>query len=101
LAAEEADRSLTEADIPCTLIYTVAECAADPQFRHRGMVQEVEDPTFGRPVLHAGIVPHVAGNPGAIRWPGPPVGAHTEEVMREFLGMEAAEVDALRREKVL
>ena len=101
LAAEEADRSLTEADIPCTLIYTAAECAADPQFRHRGMVQEVEDPTFGRPVLHAGIVPHVADNPGAIRWPGPPVGAHTEEVMREGLGLGAAELDSLRQEKVL
>jgi formyl-CoA transferase len=99
--AEEADRRLTEADIPCTLIYTAAECAADPQFRHRGMVREVEDPTFDRPVLHAGIVPHVADNPGAIRWPGPPVGAHTEEVMREILGLDAAAVDALRQEKVL
>ena len=101
LAAEEADRRLTEADIPCTLIYTAAECAADPQFRHRGMVREVEDPTFDRPVLHAGIVPHVADNPGAIRWPGPPVGAHTEEVMREILGLDAAELDTLRQEKVL
>src|SRR5215210_6430209 len=62
LAADEADRRLTEADIPCTLIYTAAECAADPQFRHRGMVQEVHDPTFGEAVLHAGIVPRVADN---------------------------------------
>lgn len=101
LPAEEADRTLTEADIPCTLIYTAAECAADPQFRHRGMVQEVSDPAFERPVLHAGIVPHVADNPGAIRWPGPPVGAHNEQVLCEVLGMSPAEVEALRREKVL
>src|SRR5262249_15394555 len=101
LTAEEADRQLTETDIPCTLIYTAAECANDPQFRHRKMVQEVEDPTFGRPVLHAGIVPRVADNPGAIRWPAPPIGAHTEEVLGEMLGLGRAEFAALREEKVL
>jgi crotonobetainyl-CoA:carnitine CoA-transferase CaiB-like acyl-CoA transferase len=101
LTAEEADRRLAEADIPCTLIYTAAECAADPQFRHRGMVQEVKDPTFDRAVLHAGIVPRVADDPGAIRWPGAPIGAHTEEVLREFLGLGGAEIEVLRREQVL
>jgi crotonobetainyl-CoA:carnitine CoA-transferase CaiB-like acyl-CoA transferase len=101
LTAEETDRRLTQADIPSTLIYSAAECAADPQFRHRAMVREVEDPTFGRAVLHAGIVPHVADNPGTIRWPGPPIGEHTTEVLKELLGLGATEVEALRREKVL
>lgn len=101
LSAAEADQRLTEADIPCTQIYTAAECAADPQFRHRGMVQEVEDPQFGRPVLHAGIVPHVPEMPGMVRWPGPPVGAHTGEVIGELLGLLPAEVEALRQEGVI
>ena len=59
--AAEVDRLLTEADIPCTQVYTAAECAADPQFRQRGMVREVEDPLLGRAVLHTGIVPHLPG----------------------------------------
>ena len=80
LTADEADRRLTEPDIPCTLIYTAAEIAADPQFRERGMVREVEDRQFGK-VLHAGVVPHVPDDPGEIRWPGPPIGAHNDEVM--------------------
>jgi crotonobetainyl-CoA:carnitine CoA-transferase CaiB-like acyl-CoA transferase len=101
LTAEEADQRLTEADIPCTLIYTAADCAADPQFRHRGMVREVQDPAFGRSILHAGVVPHVTNDPGAIRWPGPPVGAHTDEVLTEILGLSAAEIEPLRQEKVI
>lgn len=68
---DELDRRLGEADIPCTPVYTAAECAADPQFRHRGMVRAVEDPLFGREILHPGIVPHVPEDPGAVRWPGP------------------------------
>ena len=98
--AAELDTILTDADIPCTLVYTAAECAADPQFRHRGMVREVEDPLFGS-VLHAGIVPHLPDNPGELRWPGPPVGAHTDEIMRDMLGLRPDEIAALREEGVL
>jgi crotonobetainyl-CoA:carnitine CoA-transferase CaiB-like acyl-CoA transferase len=100
MTAEEADRVLTEADIPCTLIYTAAEIAADPQFRERGMVRDVEDPQFGK-VLHPGVVPHVPDDPGLIRWPGPPLGAHNEEVLGEMLGLKRAEVESLRQEGVL
>ena len=100
LGVAEVDRCLTEADIPCTQVYTAAECAADPQFRHRGMVREVEDPQFGQ-VLHAGIVPHVPETPGVIRWPGPPIGAHTEEVLGEILGLQPTQLETLRQEGVI
>ena len=98
--AAEANDILSAADIPSTQLYTAAECAEDPQYRARGMVREVDDPLMG-PVLHAGIVPHVPGDPGIIRWPGPPIGAHTEEVLSELTGLSAAEVAALRDEGVL
>jgi formyl-CoA transferase len=98
--AAEVDRCLSEADIPCTQVYTAAECAADPQFRHRGMVREVEDPQFGQ-VLHAGIVPHVPESPGSIRWPGPPIGAHTDEVLGTMLGLQSADLETLRQEGVI
>ena len=99
-AAAEADAILSKADIPCTLVYTAAECAADPQFRHRGMVREVEDPLFGS-ILHAGVVPHVPENPGQVRWPGPPVGAHTDEVLSELLGLRPQEIESPRAEGVV
>jgi crotonobetainyl-CoA:carnitine CoA-transferase CaiB-like acyl-CoA transferase len=100
-SAAEVDRLLTEADIPCTQVYTAAEIAADPQFRERGMVREVEDPLLGARLLHTGIVPHLPEDPGTIRWPGPAIGAHTDEVMREILGLGPAEVQALRQEGVV
>ena len=98
-SAVDVDRRLTEADIPCTLVYTAAEIAADGQFRHRGMVREVADPLLG-PVLHTGIVPHVAENPGTVRWPGPAIGAHTDRVLHDLLGLSATEIAALHEEGV-
>lgn len=100
LPAAEVDRLLTEADIPCTQVYTAKDIAEDPQYRQRGMVREVEDPQLGR-LLHAGIVPHVPESPGAIRWPGPPVGAHTEEVLGDLLGLTPDELKMLQREGVV
>ena len=98
--AAEVDRLLSEADIPSTLVFTAKEIADDPQYRQRGMVQEVADPQIGS-VLHVGVVPVVPESPGGIRWPGPPVGAHTDAVFHELLGLSKQEVDALRQEGVV
>lgn len=87
LDAAEADRLCREAGIPSTLVYTAKECAESAQFRARGMVHEVVDPIIGR-TLHPGVVPHVPGGESALRWPGPAVGAHTEEVLRDLAGID-------------
>jgi len=99
-SAAELERWLTEADVPCTEVYTAAEIARDEQFRARGMVRDVADPLFGT-VLHPGVVPHIADDPGGVRWPGPPIGAHTEEVLSGLLGLSGPEIASLRQEGVL
>jgi crotonobetainyl-CoA:carnitine CoA-transferase CaiB-like acyl-CoA transferase len=80
---EEIVRILGEGDIPNSKIFTAADCATDPQYRDRGAVREVEDERLGA-VLHAGVFPHIPECPGEIRWCGPAVGQHTEQVLREF-----------------
>ena len=92
---------LNEADIPNSKVYTAADIASDPQYRERAMVREVPDPLFDVPVLQAGIVPHVVEAPGSVRWAGPAIGQHSEEVLGELLGLSAAEVAALRDEGVI
>jgi crotonobetainyl-CoA:carnitine CoA-transferase CaiB-like acyl-CoA transferase len=97
--AAELERLLEAADVPATRAYTAADCATDEQFRHRGMVREVEDAQLGR-MLHPGIVPQVPEDPGTVRWAGPAVGAHNEEVFSSLLGLSAAEIAALHQEGV-
>ena len=97
--AAELGRMLEAADVPATRAYTAADCAADEQFRHHGMVREVEDAQLGR-MLHPGIVPLFPQDPGAIRWARPAVGAHNEEVSGGLLGLSGDELAALRKEGV-
>ncbi len=95
------EQRIADADIPSSRIYDIADIAADPQYKARNMVQPIDDPRLGE-VLHPGIVPRVAGGPsGGVRWTGPAVGQHTEEVLRELLGMDKAEIDELKKEKVI
>jgi crotonobetainyl-CoA:carnitine CoA-transferase CaiB-like acyl-CoA transferase len=89
------EKLLAEADIPSCRIFTVAEIAADRQFLVRGMVQEVEDPLVG-PLLHPGIVPHMPEAPGQVRWTGRKVGADTEAVLADLLGLTAEQIAELR-----
>jgi crotonobetainyl-CoA:carnitine CoA-transferase CaiB-like acyl-CoA transferase len=88
---------LSAADIPNSKVYTAADCASDPQFRERGMVREIVDPHFVGKILQAGIVPHIPEAPGTVRWPGPDIGAHTDEVLSEVLGLPPGEIASLRR----
>lgn len=92
LTAAELEAALSQADIPNSKAYTAADAADDAQYRYRGMVREVEDPFLGT-MLHAGIVPHVPESPGAIRWVGPEIGQHSQEVLTEA-GYSVSEVAA-------
>ena len=50
---------------------------------------------------HAGIPWRLHHGPNGVRAPAPLLGADTETVMTEVVGLSAADVDRLRREKVL
>lgn len=88
---------LEAADIPASKVYTAADITEDPQYRFRGMVQEIEDPGLG-PVLHAGVVPHVPQGAGTIRWTGPDIGQHGAEILSELLHYDADRIAELRHQ---
>lgn len=84
--------------IPCSTAYTAEDIARDEQYLARRMILEVEDPLFSRPIMHTGIVPHVPEAPGTVRWAGPAIGAHTEEVLQELLGISSSAIENFQRE---
>jgi formyl-CoA transferase len=86
--AKQAEELLEAADVPCSRLFDIADCAADPHFRARKSVQEVEDPLIGR-TLHPGPAIRFDGDPpeAVIGWTGPAVGAHNDYVRRDLLGM--------------
>jgi crotonobetainyl-CoA:carnitine CoA-transferase CaiB-like acyl-CoA transferase len=88
LPARDAEARLEAADVPCSRLYDIADCANDRHFRARGSVLEVTDPLIG-PTLHPGPAILLDGEKpeAVVAWPGPAAGAHTEYVLTELLGM--------------
>lgn len=79
--AAEAEAILDAAEVPCSRLYDMRDCAEDPHFQARQLVMPVEDPLIG-PVLHPaapfrldGVAPREM-----VRWTGPAAGAHNAHV---------------------
>ena len=87
LPAREAEARLETADVPCSRLYDIADCAADPHFLARASVQTIDDPLIGC-TLHPGPAIRLDGDKPelVVAWPGPAVGAHTEYVLVTLLG---------------
>jgi len=99
-AAQEAIRLLEAAEVPAGPIYSAAEMLEDEHYRERGVYEEVKLPG-GQSVKLPTVAPKLAGTPGGLRWIGPPLGAHNNEVYRDWLGLPAAELARLKSEGVI
>ncbi len=92
-------RALDAADVPAGPINDLAQVFADPQVRHRGLRVELARPD-GDPVPVVASPIRLSRTPVGLARP-PRLGEHTREVLVDVLGMDDAEVEALRRAGVI
>ncbi|WP_190823451.1 CaiB/BaiF CoA transferase family protein [Saccharopolyspora pogona] len=97
--ADEVIAAFTEAQAAIAPIYDVADIAKDPQYAALGTFVDVPDEELGS-VTVQNVLFRLSDTPGEVRWPGPPLGRHTDEVLAES-GCTAAEIDELRRAGVV
>lgn len=93
--SEEWMTELDRLKIPCGPINTLDKVFADPQVAAREMVQEVPHPSAGSVKLVASPMKFSETPCDIVRHP-PLLGEHTDEVLRERLGYDAARIAALR-----
>ncbi|MCI1191664.1 CoA transferase [Calidifontimicrobium sp. SYSU G02091] len=72
--------ALQAASVPVGRIYTVADIAADPHYRARGMIERVTL-RDGLALEVPGVVPKLSRTPGTIPGLAPALGEHTEAVL--------------------
>lgn len=86
---------LDEYGVPYSIVYSVEDILADPHYRARGNIIEVDHPQLG-PVKMQGVVPRLSGTPNAPPRAAPALGADNEAVFMELLGLERATFEELR-----
>lgn len=95
LGRAEAFAKLDAADVPAGPVLNLDEVLADEHVRARGMVASFEHPALGRfPALPVPL--RFAGWDGPHLSRPPLLGEHTEEVLTEMLGYDAARIAELR-----
>jgi crotonobetainyl-CoA:carnitine CoA-transferase CaiB-like acyl-CoA transferase len=96
----EVVRIMAEGKIPCSPIMSAKDMAEDPQYKARQMHIEWEDLQAGR-VKGIGIAPKFSLTPGKVFRGSVPIGHDNERIYGELLGIDSAELESLRRDKVI
>jgi crotonobetainyl-CoA:carnitine CoA-transferase CaiB-like acyl-CoA transferase len=95
----EAMRVLGDAGVPAGAIFDTMELTEELDFERRGIMRTMEHPTVGAfkmpgwPVRFGGCTPELK--------PAPLLGQHTTEVLGEWLGLDAEEIDQLVNDKIV
>ena len=83
---EEVLATMAEAGVPAGKVFTAADMVEDPHYVARGNIVEVEDPEIGTFPMQ-NVVPRLTETPGEVRWTGPALGQHNDEVYGGLLGI--------------
>lgn len=88
--AQQVMDALEAARVPVGPIYNVADMMADPHYQARGLFETVQ--VEGEALQIPALLPRLDSTPGQTRWPGPPLGAHSDEVLHDTLGKSTDQI---------
>jgi len=97
---EEWEAMLLPAGIPMGAINTIDQVVDHAQVRARGSLVESTHPVAGS-IRMTGPPVRMSDTPGTVRTPAPLLGEHTEEILRDRLGMKAEEIARLKNAGII
>ncbi|GLY65089.1 CaiB/BaiF CoA transferase family protein [Amycolatopsis taiwanensis] len=97
--ADEVIAAFEQAQAAIAPIYDASDIVQDPQYEALQTFVDLPDEELGS-VTVQNVLFRMSETPGAVRWGGPPLGRHTDEVLTE-LGYGTDELAELRRSGVI
>lgn len=97
---DELQTYLDECGVPMSQIYSIRDIFEDPQYKARENIVEVEHPRLGK-VKIPGVVPKFSETPGSIRQIAPDLGEHTDEILKDIIGLDDERIAKLKEKKVI
>jgi formyl-CoA transferase len=98
--ADDLVAHLIEFGVPVGKVYRAPEMIDDPHFKARQAIVSVAHPEFGEFPMQ-NVAPRLSETPGEVKWVGPELGQHNDEVLGDVLGLDEEERAALRAEGII
>jgi crotonobetainyl-CoA:carnitine CoA-transferase CaiB-like acyl-CoA transferase len=92
--------AMRSCEVVAAAVLTGQDILTDPLYRERGNIVELADDDLGRIRMH-GVVPRLEMHPGSVWRSGPALGADTGEVLTDFLGHSADDLERWRADGVI
>ncbi|MWA03278.1 CoA transferase [Actinomadura sp. LD22] len=96
---EAATKALQESNVVAGNVNTASQIIDDPHVERRGSVVRVPMGASERPMPAA--LPFLSRTPGSVRWSGPALGQHTDEVLTTVLDLTEADIARLRAGEII
>ncbi|MCS6840880.1 MAG: CoA transferase [Roseiflexus sp.] len=102
--------SLTRAEVlercyatntPAAPLNDIADIFGDRHVHARRNLVAIDVEDLGETIIVPNVVPKLSETPGRIKHLGPRLGEHTEEVLKEVLGMSDEQISELRAKRVI
>jgi len=97
---DEIYETLLDGGVPCGPVNELSEVANDPHLKERGMIHDIEHPSFGD-ISVPGLPIRLENSELPEIKPSPEKGQDNEEVLSERLGLSASEIESLREDGVI
>ncbi len=92
--------ALESVGVPCGAINNLAQVFDDPQVKHRAMKVQMPHPTAGTVSLIGSPI-KMSETPVEYRNAPPLLGQHTDEILRDRLGLDPEAIEALHRDRIV
>lgn len=97
---DEVEAKLEQHGVPCGKAYRAPEMLNDPHFEAREAIVDVDHPKC-ESLKMQNVFPKLSATPGKVRWAGPELGEHTEDVYRNLLGLSSEDMEKLKERGVI
>ena len=99
LDSEDALSKLDSVSVAAGPILNVKDMFENEQYRARELFQEVT--IDGEPLSIPAIIPRLSKTPGETDFPGPSLGEHNQEVLKDILRLSDKEISTLKKNRII
>ena len=99
LDLEDALSKLDSVSVAAGPILNVKDMFENEQYRARELFQEVT--IDGEPLSIPAIIPRLSKTPGETDFPGPSLGEHNQEVLKDILRLSDTEINTLKKNRII